>query len=187
MSASYPLVRNRSARSTRTGVRASPSRSGFSPSSISRRLIRSCTLVFYIAAFAAHVFARQGVSTSSQSGHGDLSAVAQSAKLDLSAVAQSAKADPDALYRDRENRVSARQAADIWSARLAANPRDFDSAWKLSRAEYWLGTQGPTEVRRAALERGTDIGKQASQLDSSRPEGYFWMAAHMGAPAEAAG
>src|SRR5207237_470671 len=185
MSASYPLVRNRSARSTRTGVRASPSRSGFSPSSISRRLIRSCTLVFYIAAFAAHVFARQGVSTSSQSGNGDLSAVAQSA--DLSAVAQSAKADPDALYRDRENLVSARQAADIWSARLAANPRDFDSAWKLSRAEYWLGTQGPMEVRRAALERGTDIGKQASQLDPSRPEGYFWMAANMGALAESAG
>src|SRR5213082_2452515 len=102
MSASYPLVRNRSARSTRTGVRASPSRSGFSPSSISRRLIKSCTFVFYIALFAATASAQ-----------------------DLSAVAQSAKADPDALYRDRENRVSARQAADIWSARLAANPRDL--------------------------------------------------------------
>src|SRR2546423_13716178 len=126
MPASYPLVRNRSARSTRMGVRASPSRSGSSPSSISRRLIRSCTLVFYIAAFAARVFAQQGVSTSSQSGNGDLSAaaqsrkadlsaVAQSAKADLSAVAQSAKADPDALYPDRENRARAREAADTWT------------------------------------------------------------------------
>jgi hypothetical protein len=42
-------------------------------------------------------------------------------------------------------------------------------------------------MRRAALERGTDVGRQASQLEPSRPEGYFWMAANMGTLAESYG
>src|SRR4029453_981043 len=51
MSAAYPLVRNRIAFSTRSGVRASPSRSGSSPISSSRRRMRSCIFLFYIALF----------------------------------------------------------------------------------------------------------------------------------------
>ncbi len=73
------------------------------------------------------------------------------------------------------------------AARLAANPRDFESAWKLARAQYWLGTQGPSGERRAALERGTDAGRRASTLEPSRPEGFFWMAANMGTLAESYG
>src|ERR1043165_6689799 len=45
---------------------------------------------------------------------------------------------PDALYADRENLASARQAAAAWSAELARDPSAFDVAWKLSRADYWL-------------------------------------------------
>jgi tetratricopeptide (TPR) repeat protein len=98
-----------------------------------------------------------------------------------------AQQDPDALYRGRADLAQARQAADIWSARLAANPRDFESAWKLARAAYWLGTQGLAAERRAALERGTDAGRRASTIDPSRPEGFFWMAANMGTLAESYG
>jgi tetratricopeptide (TPR) repeat protein len=132
---------------------------------MSSRLIRSFTLVFYIALFAAPSIA------------GPLS-------LGLGGQAQ---ADPDVLYRDRADLARAQQAADIWSARLAANPRDFESAWKLARAEYWLGTQGPPDQRRAALERGTEAGRRASMIDPSRPEGFFWMAATMGTLAESYG
>ncbi len=95
--------------------------------------------------------------------------------------------DPDALYRQRDNIAMAQRAVDIWSSRVAANPRDFESAWKLARAEYWIGTQGPASQRRAALERGTDVGRAASMLEPSRPEGFFWMAANMGALAESYG
>jgi len=105
----------------------------------------------------------------------------------LSAAAQGAEADPDALYRDRTDLAKAHLAANIWSMRLAANPRDFESAWKAARAEYWIGTQGPEAERRAALERGTDAGRTASTIDPSRPEGYFWMAANMGTLAESYG
>jgi len=78
-------------------------------------------------------------------------------------------------------------AADIWSRRLDANPRDFESAWKLARVDYWLGTQGPESERRGALERGIEAGMHASQLEPSRPEGYFWTAANMGTLAESYG
>ena len=100
---------------------------------------------------------------------------------------RAAEEDPDALYRERADLAKAHQAADIWSGRLAANHRDFESAWKLARAEYWLGTQAPPAERRAALERGTEAGRTASTIDPSRPEGFFWMAANMGTLAESYG
>jgi tetratricopeptide (TPR) repeat protein len=95
--------------------------------------------------------------------------------------------DPDALYRERADLAKASRAAEIWSARLAANPGDFASAWKASGAFYWSGTQGPAAARRAALERGTEAGRRAALIDPSRPEGHFWMAANMGALAESYG
>jgi tetratricopeptide (TPR) repeat protein len=105
----------------------------------------------------------------------------------FSPLVQAQADDPEALYRAREDMTKAQRAADIWNSRLAANSRDFESAWKLARAEYWIGTQGPMGERRAALERGTDAGKTASMLEPMRPEGFFWMAANMGALAESYG
>jgi tetratricopeptide (TPR) repeat protein len=105
----------------------------------------------------------------------------------FSAFAQAQADDPDALYRQRADMAIAHRAADIWSSRLAANPRDFESAWKLARAEYWIGTQGAMGERRAALERGTEAGRTASTIEPSRPEGFFWMAANMGTLAESYG
>jgi tetratricopeptide (TPR) repeat protein len=96
--------------------------------------------------------------------------------------------DADALYRDRANLASATQAAALWHARLATRPTDFDAAWKLARAQYWLGTQGlPQPDRRAALEAGTAAGRRAVAINRDRPEGHFWMAANMGALAESFG
>ena len=99
----------------------------------------------------------------------------------------SAQNDPDALYRDRANLTSAREAAAIWEMRLAANQRDFESAWKLARAMYWLGGHAPVDDRRMALERGTAAGQIAARLEPNRPEGHFWTAANMGALAESYG
>ena len=95
--------------------------------------------------------------------------------------------DPDALYRERTAITKAREAVAIWDARLVKNPKDFDSAWKLARAEYWLGGHDDERNRRADLERGTEAGRQASMLEPNRPEGYFWMAANMGQLAESFG
>jgi tetratricopeptide (TPR) repeat protein len=95
--------------------------------------------------------------------------------------------DPDALYRNRATLASARDAAEIWDARLKSDPANFDAAWKLARAMYWLGGHDAETGRRAQLERGVEAGRKAAILEPKRPEGYFWTAADMGELAESFG
>ena len=100
---------------------------------------------------------------------------------------QAQAADPDALYAQREDLASARRAESIWAARLSANPRDFEAAWKLARARYWIGGHAPEAERRAAYEAGIAAARAAAGTQPDRPEGHFWMAANMGALAESFG
>ena len=90
------------------------------------------------------------------------------------------------MYAARSNLASARQAAEIWKANLAGfGPGGFEAAWKLSRADYWLGGHAPEG--RKWFEEGIQAGRQAIALQPNRPEGHFWMAANMGALAESFG
>src|SRR5918996_871682 len=153
MSAEYPLVRNLSAFSTRSGVRTSPSRSGSSPNSASNCRMSSCIRVFYITVFACFlVVPASGQPSTPRAPEGR---------------------DPDALYRDRENLASARDAAAIWRTRVQTNAGDFESWWKLARAYYWLGGHGPQETQKNVLEQGIAAAERAIALRADRPEGYF--------------
>lgn len=96
-------------------------------------------------------------------------------------------ADPDALYEQREHLDRAREAAAVWERRLASNVRDFESAWKLARAGYWLGGHEAAGERRHWHERGIEAGMRAIEVEPKRPEGHFWVAANMGALAESFG
>src|SRR5579872_4707756 len=95
--------------------------------------------------------------------------------------------DPDALYRDRETLSSAQRAEQIWADRLKRNPNDFESAWKLARARYWLGGHVAEKDRKAMLEAGIEAGRAAARIAPNKPEGHFWIAANMGALAESFG
>jgi hypothetical protein len=95
--------------------------------------------------------------------------------------------DPDALYAAREDLSKARNAAAIWAGRLEKNARDFEAAWKLARARYWLGGRAPEAERKGLLEAGIAAGRAAVAVEPERPEGHFWMAANMGALAESFG
>jgi hypothetical protein len=107
------------------------------------------------------------------------------AAFGISGIAQE---DPDTLYRDRETLATAVRAAEIWSQRLASSGNDFESAWKLARVQYWLGTYGrPPRDRKAALEAGVAAGRKATAINPTRPEGHFWTAVNMGALAESFG
>jgi tetratricopeptide (TPR) repeat protein len=106
----------------------------------------------------------------------------------LSLSAAAAVAQPaDALYADRTTLASARRAAEIWRAALVANPGDFDAAWKVSRADYWLGGHAPESERRGLFEQGVEAGQKAIALGPNKPHGHFWTAANMGALAESFG
>jgi tetratricopeptide (TPR) repeat protein len=130
-------------------------------------VIRSCIAVSYLALFGL----LGGAIT----------------RLDARAV--QGDPDPDALYRDREQAASALAAERIWSERLAANPRDAEAASKLARARYWLGTNGPggDAEKKRLLERGIEAGRAAAAAAPDAPDGHFWIAANMGALADAHG
>ncbi len=95
--------------------------------------------------------------------------------------------DPDVLYGQREDLAKAGAAAAIWADRLLQNPRDFEAAWKLARARYWLGGRAPDAERKGLLEAGIAAGRSAVAVEPNRPEGHFWIAANMGALAESFG
>jgi hypothetical protein len=95
--------------------------------------------------------------------------------------------DPDRLYAGRQDLTRARRAADLWSAALRRNAQDFEAAWKLSRADYWLGGHAPEPERRKFLEAGVEAGRAAVASAPNRPEGHFWLAANMGAIGESYG
>jgi tetratricopeptide (TPR) repeat protein len=106
----------------------------------------------------------------------------------IAAAAQGPSAD--ALYADRADIASAKQAAEIWAAELARDPQNaaaFDTAWKLARADYWLGGHAGENERRKYLEQGIDASRKAMALQPNRPEGHFWLAANMGTLAESFG
>lgn len=108
--------------------------------------------------------------------------------LDAGAAIQVPADDPEALYKDRENLASAKRATGIWESRLNANAKDFESAYRLAQARYWLGTNGlPERERKAALEAGIAAARSAIAINGARPEGHFWLAANMGALAESFG
>lgn len=116
-------------------------------------------------------------------------AVVRSAEMPIArAVAhQAPDDDPDALYARRESLDAARRAAAIWERRLVADVRNFEAAWKLARACYWLGGHVPPRERQATYERGIAAGRAAVAARPDRPEGHFWLAANMGALAESFG
>ena len=76
----------------------------------------------------------------------------------------------------------------MWRAQMVeGGPAAFDAAWKLARADYWLGGHVSAAERRAFFEQGIDAGRKAAALQPRRPEGHFWIAANMGALAESFG
>lgn len=97
--------------------------------------------------------------------------------------------DADAFYAAREKPDSAQRAVAIWRDRLSGSPDDVESAWKLARAYYWLGTNGldDRDERKRALEDGVAAARRVIVLAPKRPEGHFWLAANMGALAESHG
>ena len=119
---------------------------------------------------------------------GDIAATpAQSAAASPQSDSHSASLDPEALYANRTDLASARQAAAIWVARLQQNPKDFTSAAWLARVYYWLGGHAPEAERKSLLEKGIAFGRTAVALQTNRPEGHFWIAANMGMLAESFG
>src|SRR5690349_10878838 len=150
----------------------------------------SCILLLYIAgangSAAAHVRLkaeatnrREATSLREARGFRDF-------RLEAEATSPE-RQDPDALYAHRDDLASARAAERIWAERLQKKPDDFESAWKLARARYWLGGHAGDADRKEIFEQGITAARAAIAAAPQRPEGHFWAAANMGALAESFG
>jgi tetratricopeptide (TPR) repeat protein len=156
--------------------------------------MRSCIASFYLTVLAGleavPAIADPALVSSPRPGRGPavLAEVAREGGESKAPATQAGTPDdPDALYRQREDLAAARRAAEIWRQRLARRSDDFEAAWKLARACYWLGHHGPEAGRRRDLEAGVAAARAAAAIRPDRPEGHFWLAANLGGLAESGG
>ena len=95
------------------------------------------------------------------------------------------KAQADDFYAQRADIMKVRQALIVLRQAYTGNPSDYEIAWRLARANYYLGTHSTDETEtEKAFREGTEAGKTAVNLNESRPEGHFWLGANYGGNAE---
>jgi tetratricopeptide (TPR) repeat protein len=99
-------------------------------------------------------------------------------------VAAERIAEADALYEGREDLQKARVAVASLRQARTADYGNYEAAWKLARASFYVGDRTDNDSERDDLFReGTEAGKAAVQLQPDKPEGHFWLGANYGGSA----
>lgn len=90
-------------------------------------------------------------------------------------------AEAEPLYDAREDMTKARLAVAALRQAHAADYGNYDAAWKLARAAFYVGDRTDNETERDNMFReGIDAGKAAVQLQPNKPDGHFWLGANYG-------
>ena len=98
------------------------------------------------------------------------------------AADKTAEAEP--LYEGRDDMTKARTAVSVLRQAHAADYGNYEAAWKLARAAFFVGDRTDNEKERDDMFReGTIAGKVAVQLQPNKPEGHFWLGANYGGSA----
>lgn len=93
-------------------------------------------------------------------------------------------AEAEPLYEGREDMTKARSAVTALRQAHAADYGNYEAAWKLARAAFYVGDRTDNETEREAMFReGTDAGKAAVALQPNKPDGHFWLGANYGGSA----
>ena len=93
-------------------------------------------------------------------------------------------AEAEPLYDGREDMTKARTAVTALRQAHAADYGNYEAAWKLSRAAFYVGDRTDNDTERDAMfKEGTDAGKAAVQLQPNKPDGHFWLGANYGGSA----
>ncbi len=93
-------------------------------------------------------------------------------------------AEGDRLYAERGDLAKARMAVAALRQARTADYGNYEAAWKLARADYYLGSHGSGNEADEAFREGVQAGKTAVQLNGDRPEGHFWLGANYGGSAQ---
>lgn len=90
----------------------------------------------------------------------------------------------DKLYAQRSDLGQLRQAVALLRQARLEDYGSFDAAWKLARADYYLGDHTSDERERDnAFREGEEAGEAAIKLQDGKPEGHFWLGANYGGSA----
>ena len=93
-------------------------------------------------------------------------------------------AEADALYDGREDINKARVAVAALRQARTADYGNYEAAWKLSRAAFYVGDHTDSDSERDDMFReGVEAGKTAVKLQPGKPEGHFWLGANYGGSA----
>jgi len=99
-------------------------------------------------------------------------------------VAADKIAEAEALYDAREDLNKARAAVVALRQAQTADYGNYEAAWKLARASFYVAEHTDVESERSDMYReGIDAGKAAVQLQPDKPDGHFWLGANYGGSA----
>lgn len=91
----------------------------------------------------------------------------------------------DQLYAERLDLAKVREGVTLLRQARAAEPANYEAAWRLARINYYLGEHTTDSGERdKAFSAGEAAGKDAIKLNANKPEGHFWLGANLGGQAE---
>lgn len=100
------------------------------------------------------------------------------------ALAAKSVAESDALWAGREDLQKARVAVAALRQARTADYGNYEAAWKLARAAFYVGDHTDNDDERSDMFReGTEAGKAAVQLQPNKADGHFWLGANYGGSA----
>lgn len=93
-------------------------------------------------------------------------------------------AEAEPLWEGREDIKKARVAVAALRQARTADYGNYEAAWKLARATFYVGDHTDNDNEREDMFRaGTEAGKVAVKLQPDKPEGHFWLGANYGGSA----
>jgi len=99
-------------------------------------------------------------------------------------IAAAKIAEGDQLYEGRQDMAKARVAVAALRQAVIADYGNYDAAWKLSRASFYVGDHTENSDEADDMYRaGVESGKVAVKLQPGKPEGHFWLGANYGGEA----
>ena len=90
------------------------------------------------------------------------------------------------LARNRTDMVTYREAINCYEQSFAATPRE-DTAVKLGKCYYWLGSHSSEDVQTELFQKGIDWSKKAIALNPKGAGGHFWLGVNNGKYGESRG
>jgi tetratricopeptide (TPR) repeat protein len=90
-------------------------------------------------------------------------------------------------YSLRENKEDLDKAIELLEEALKQDPKNYEAAWKLSKARWYQGNFAVPADKKVSFEKGADAGKLAVELEPAGCAGHFWLGVNLALKAETGG